>query len=421
MVRKAFNWNDGVVLPEHSKKKHKILSEYFRKYLITRCKIPFQTKFSLAIVDGFCGAGTYKCGSYGSPLIFIETLKNTFEEINIYRKTNRMKPISIECYFVFNDYNKDAIEQLKIMASSLESEIKDTSENLYLHFRYYNEKFEDIYPKIKKELFQLSYKNVIFNLDQAGYIHVSKAIIIDIMQSWKSAEIFLTFLISSILKYLSTNEDKDQTLKKFSSEIRKDVFSILKSPDEPISKVEFLGRAEQIVFEHLKQCATYTSPFSINNPDGYRYWFMHFANSYKARQVYNDVLHDNNSCQAHFGNCGLNMLSYSPNDGGMLYTFNDESREKSKEALHNDIPKLVSEHGDALTVEDFYIASYNGTVAHSNDIHDIFIENPDLQVITSKGGERRSSNTIKSTDTLKLKNQKSFFPMFSDIKKIKQQ
>ena len=48
MVEKSYDWEDGAELEEHTKKKHQILREYFREYLITRCKLPQQEKFRLA-------------------------------------------------------------------------------------------------------------------------------------------------------------------------------------------------------------------------------------------------------------------------------------------------------------------------------------------------------------------------------------
>jgi hypothetical protein len=142
---------------------------------------------------------------------------------------------------------------------------------------------------------------------------------------------------------------------------------------------------------------------------------MHFASSYRARQVYNDVLHQDGESQAHFGRSGLNMLSYDPSEEGMLYLFNSNSRELAKESLYDDIPRFVAESGDTLSMSDFYAAAYSETPAHSDDIHEMIIENPDLEVITESGGQRRQFNTIKPSDTLKVKSQKSMFFMFSDF------
>lgn len=180
-----------------------------------------------------------------------------------------------------------------------------------------------------------------------------------------------------------------------------------------MSKNSWLGAAERLVFEAFKLCAPFVSPFSINNPDGWRYWLIHFANYYRARQVYNNILHRNSSTQAHFGRSGLNMLSYDPaQDGGMLYLFDEPGREVAKTQLLEDIPRLISESGDAVAVGDFYESIYNITPAHADDVHAAIMGNPDLEVITSAGGERRKANTITVNDVLKLKTQRSFFPMF---------
>ena len=81
---------------------------------------------------------------------------------------------------------------------------------------------------------------------------------------------------------------------------------------ELLSGKEWLGAAGRIVFDRFRQCAPFVTPFAIHNPKGWRYRLIHLAASYRARQVYNDVLHDNSSQQAHFGRAGLRMLSYDP-------------------------------------------------------------------------------------------------------------
>ncbi len=65
MVAKKYKWADGATLEDHSRRKHKILREYFYQYLVVRCQIPQQAKFRLAVIDGFAGGGRYKCGSAG--------------------------------------------------------------------------------------------------------------------------------------------------------------------------------------------------------------------------------------------------------------------------------------------------------------------------------------------------------------------
>ncbi|HET6838304.1 MAG TPA: hypothetical protein VFH41_01060, partial [Bradyrhizobium sp.] len=173
------------------------------------------------------------------------------------------------------------------------------------------------------------------------------------------------------------------------------------------------GAAERLVFESFKRCSKFHSPFSINNQEGWRYWLIHFTSSYRARQEYNDILHQNKSAQAHFGRSGLNMLAYDAHDdSAMLYLFDEPARIEAKKQLYDDIPRLISCYGDAINVGDFYGSIYNATPAHTDDVHFAIIENPDLEVITADGGERRKANTIRANDTLRMRKQLSFPKFF---------
>lgn len=413
MVKKTYDWEGGAKLEDHTKKKHGILREYFRQYLITRCQLPMQEKFRIAIVDGFSGAGLYQCGSYGSPLIFVDVLIDTTNEINSYRVSQNLRPIQIECLLLLNDDDQSVIEMLRQNIAPLLVEAKDNNQNLHIQHEFFNNTFEEVYPDIKKRLKSAKCRNVLFNLDQCGYSDVTTNVIRDIISSWPSAEILLTFVITSMLTYLSPK--KGVTRVPLEPEVKLKIEALLNDSDSPLRKNEWLGEAEKIAFTHLKNCATYVSPFSINNPEGWRYWLMHFANSYRARQVYNNILHQEEASQAHYGRPGLHMLSYDPQNEGKLYLFDGDSRESAKEALYDDIPRFVAESGDTLVMQDFYAAAYSETPAHSDDIHEMIIDNPDMEVITESGGQRRKPSTIKAGDTLKLKSQRSMIFMFSEL------
>ncbi len=412
MVRKVYNWISGAPLEEHSKRKHKILREYVFDYLIVRCKLPRQVKFRLAIVDGFAGGGRYQCGTPGSPLIFIEEMKRATEAVNNLRFAQGFGQVEVECLLVFNDTSRDAIGLLKTHAAPLFAEVAATCPQLHLQAEYISEPFEAAYPKVKGILAKGRYRNVLFNLDQCGDSHVERTTIIDIMRSYPSAEIFYTFMISSLLAFLQHNEP--QQLRKRLEHLGVTLTDI-QAHNGLMTKSSWLGGAERIVFDAFRLCAPYVSPFSINNPDGWRYWLIHFANAYRARQVYNNVLRVNASLQAHFGRSGLNMLHYDPRDhDGALYLFDDDGRSSAKEQLLGDIPRLVTESGDAMSVVDFYEEIYNSTPAHADDVHAAIIESPDLEVLTPAGGARRKAHTIGIEDVIKLRRQRSFFPMFLD-------
>ncbi len=409
MAGKNYDWEGGVVLEPHTKKKHKILADYFRQYLLTRCQIPQLNRFRLVVVDGFAGGGLYRCGSYGSPLLFVDILEKTTKEINLIRASKGLGSVSIECLLLLNDSDKNVLELLKKNLSPLLAGIKANSTDLVVQAEFFNGKFEEVYEDLKNRLDQARCRNVLFNLDQYGYSQVTSPIIRDIMLSWRSAEVILTFVFSSMLTYLSPNENSSGV--PLEPEMKLRIYELLK--DNQVNKTEWLAGAEQVAFQYLKECAPYVSPFSLNNPDGWKYWLMHFASSYRARQVYNNVLHQDGDTQAHFGRSGLNMLSYDPRNDGQLYLFDNDSRNAAKQDLHDDIPRLIAHSRDTLSMEEFYQSAYSETPAHSDDIHEMIMENPDLEVVTSSGGERRKAHTIKIDDTLRLKSQKSMFFMFS--------
>ncbi len=413
MAEKPYQWAEGATLEEHSRRKHKILAEYFSEYLAVRCQRPQQTKFRLAIVDGFAGGGRYQCGSPGSPIIFIEELARASAAINAIRVGKNFDPVQIECLLVFNDFSKDAIESLKTNVAPALLEAVDGNGLIHLRVEYLNHAFEEAYPTIKRMLAQGRYGNVIFNLDQCGHSRVDRDTLLDMMRSHPSAEIFYTFAIKALLAFLRKHDPVKlgRQLQPFG--IAPGDLDVLSGG---VSTDRWLGAAERLVFDTFMTCAPFVSPFSIHNPEGWRYWLIHFANSYRARQVYNNVLHRNSTSQAHYGRSGLDMLTYDPShEGGSLYLFDAEGREHARTELISDIPRLISGTGDAVEVRDFYEGIYNATPSHADDIHSAIILNPDIRVITTAGGERRTAHSIKPTDVLKLKPQKSFyFPMFFD-------
>jgi three-Cys-motif partner protein len=316
-----------------------------------------------------------------------------------------MSPLDIECLLLVNDYEPDAIDLLKANISPIEAEIKQNVQQLHLRVEYFNEAFEQAYPAIRDRLVRGRYSNVLFNLDQCGYSHVEFRTLADIMQSFVSAEVFYTFVISSLLAFLQKDDARLLTEKLQPLGVSAQRLSEL---DALMNKSTWLATAERIVFDAFRNCAPYVSPFSINNPDGWRYWLIHFANSYRARQEYNNILHDNKTAQAHFGRLGLDMLAYDPAQEGILYLFDDHGRHLALSQLHDDIPRLVANFGDAIPIRALYGSIYNKTPAHMDDIHAVMIDNPDLEVITRSGASRRSPKSIKADDVLRLKTQRTF-------------
>ncbi|OYW34123.1 MAG: hypothetical protein B7Z41_03380 [Rhizobiales bacterium 12-66-7] len=410
MVERPYEWPEAT-LEDHSRRKHQILQQYFSRYLAVRCQRPQQERFRLAVVDGFAGGGRYRCGTPGSPLIFVEELRASVTTANIRRAAHGMKPLQIECLLVLNDANLDAIEMLKKNLAPLLAEVKENVPQLHVTPVYLSEPFETAYPKIKTLLEQGRFRSVVFNLDQCGHSRVRRRTLVDILRSYQRVEIFYTFSIGSLLAFLRASEPQALATQLAYIGLSD---NDLRELEGTMSKKSWLGVAEKLVFGAFRDCSSYVSTFSINNPDGWRYWLIHFANSYRCREEYNNILHQNSTAQAHYGRSGLNMLAYDPrHEEGTLYLFDQTGRASAKEQLMDDIPRFLTEVGDTIQVGSFYKSIYNTTPAHSDDIHAAIIENPDLEVITDVGGERRKANTIAVSDIIHLKRQRSLFSMFN--------
>lgn len=411
MVKKEWQWVAGEQLDEHSKCKLEILRAYFARYLEVRCQPPTR-KFRLAIVDGFAGGGRYECGTPGSPLIFLEELRTAAEAFNVKRAADGMPALDIGCLLILNDAGRDAIELLRERVEPLIAAAKEESSRLHLKVEYLNQSFEVAYPEIRDLLERERFRNVLFNLDQPGISHIERRMIINIMKSFPSAEVFYTFMIKSLLAFLRKS-DPERLARQFAFLGPEE--KVLGDLDAHMSKQEWLGAAERLVFEAFERCAKFVSPFSINNPEGWGYWLVHFANlSHRARQEYNNVLHDKSNMQAHFGRSGLHMLGFDPaHDDNQLGLFDKIARQRAIEQLTDDIPRLVTEFGDAIGVGEFYETIYNMTPAHMDDIHAAMIDSPDLEIITEAGGERRKPGTIKVSDTIRRKAQRSFSLLLS--------
>jgi len=268
------------------------------------------------------------------------------------------------------------------------------------HVNYFEGDFGNNLTSIAERVLASKVRNTIFNLDQYGHSDVSEQHLQAALSLTRSSEVFLTFSIKSFLAFISPS--KRQNNRVFDGQISE--ISLNKT------KKEWLAAVERVVFEEFQSLANFVSPFSINNQGGWEYWLVHFANSYRARQVYNDILHRKKNSQAHVGRSGLQMLRYTSIEETSLYLFDGPSRQGAREELLTDVPRFISDcTSDAsLSVGDFFDQTYNQTPAHSDDLNNALIKSPDIEVLTAAGGKRRKPQMIKRTDTIRLTPQRTF-------------
>lgn len=400
VISNHYDWSNGAEIKPHSRVKLEILSEYLRQYVSVRCGLPQQERFRLSIVDGFCGGGMYSCGTLGSPLVIIQSLSEISREVNIRRQTEGFKSINFQFYLYFNDIDASAIEALKIAVGGKLQEVADADTNAQFLTKFSVGDFGKNLPTIEHNIVASKVRNSIFNLDQYGYSDISEDTLQRVLNLTKSSEVFLTFSIQSFLTFVSPVKLQRSNL--FEGQISE--ISLNKT------KKAWLADVERLVFEELHTFAPFVSPFSINNTDGWEYWLVHFAQAYRARQVYNDILHRKKNSQAHVGRSGLQMLRYSSVEETSLYLFDQESRENARDQLLGDVPQFLTDSvkDQTLSVEDFYERTYNQTPAHSDDVNSALINSHEIEVVTSHGGKRRKAQMIRKSDFIRLAPQRTF-------------
>lgn len=400
MVKREYDWQNGANIEPHSKVKLEIVQEYIQEYVRVRCSLPQQERFRLTYIDGFSGAGEYNCGTLGSPLVVLQSLLEVSAEINFRRKVDGFKAISFEFFLYFNDLSEFAIQELRKRVDRFLEERDESVSGASFHVSYFEGDFGVNLSNIVQQVRRSKVKNTIFNLDQYGHSDVTENQLRSALSLTRSAEVFLTFSIRSFLAFISPN--RRQGSRMFDGKISD--ISLHKS------KKEWLAAVERVVFEEFQSLANFVSPFSINNPEGWEYWLVHFASSYRARQVYNDILHRKKNAQAHVGRSGLQMLRYSSIEETSLYLFDANSRSGAREALLADVPRYLTDFAPqtTLSVADFFDQTYNQTPAHSDDLNNALIRSPDVEVLTSTGARRRKPQMIKRTDTLRLAPQRTF-------------
>lgn len=412
MTKQEYDWTAGVVLKEHTRCKLDIIREYFHDYLRVKCSA-MNRSFRIAIVDGFAGGGRYKNGESGSPLVFLEELEQFVHEEQIRRKSQNLPEITVECLFIANEIDENANAKLDEHITNWKLANTVDPKVLSVDIKRFKQPFTQAYLDIKNLLLGKKFQNIIFNIDPCGYTQFQLSFLKDIMKSFRSPEIFYTFMIGSLFNYASW-ENKDRT----QNFLRELGFSLEKffRDDTLRTKNEWLGAAEKVVYDEFIQSANYVSPFAINqsNGTGYNYWLLHFSSSFRAREVYNDVLHRKAHSQAHVGRSGLRMLEYTADARGIgFFDFSPADRAKSLVELHNDIPSHISEFGDAMNIAEFKSSIYNSTPAHSEDIIQVLFENPDIEVYKEDGGRRKKASTISNSDFVRISPQRSFFSVLN--------
>ena len=223
-------------------------------------------RFRLAFVDGFAGAGRYVCGSPGSPVLVLETLKRTCAAINAARAVQGLKAVHIDVLLIVNDATSGVIGLCEENLVPVLGAIRDEEPYLSITLKSFECEFEEVYPQIKETVDRLGFKSsVLFNLDQCGHSQVQLETITDILRSYPAAEVFLTFAIDALISFLP-KQDKEELSRRLSLFGVK--FNSLYDMEDCMNNQAWLGAAERTVFDTFRGFGGVYKPILYKQSDG---------------------------------------------------------------------------------------------------------------------------------------------------------
>lgn len=173
-------------LDPHTTAKHEIL----RRYLAAWFPILGTYHSRIVYIDGFSGPGRYKNGEAGSPVIALEVA------------LSHRKSASGEIAFWFIEERDDRLEHLKqeLAAFTLPGHFKVTAEAGRFH-----EKFGKVLDALEADQYALA--PTFAFIDPFGFSGIPFSLIERLLKH-KRCEVFITFMVDAINRFLEHPEDK---------------------------------------------------------------------------------------------------------------------------------------------------------------------------------------------------------------------
>lgn len=367
----SFEWTDWQAgklpkLEAHSRAKLNVLRSYVTDYICILCADSFgRDSFRITLVDGFAGGGAYDEAEFGSPFVLLEAVAAAEAKIN----ANRQKPLQIDCHYYFVDKNTDALDCLRaqLEASPFKQCIGQT---IFLMPGSFRECQTEIVLKTKAR-FSRGGARAIFFLDQFGYTDVHPLMLRGISNELNNkAEFILNFAVSWFIDFTADTPDFRQILTNLGLDSEVSAEQLVQAKNT--SGADWRYVIEAMIGPAFRKIAgaPFFSPFYIAPIGNHRgYWLLHLAPHIRARSAMLDVYWQNANGHRHFGNLGLNMLSFKPsaNPEGYLsgFAFDEFAKQSAVTQLKDDFARVIHDsHQDGTRFRDFAEQYCNQTIAN---------------------------------------------------------
>ena len=257
----------------------------------------------------------------------------------------------------------------------------------------------------------------IFVLDQCGYDRVPFACIREIMRSVPNAEIILTFAADFLIDYLQ--EGRPNRRLKSIPELDLDALAARADKSDPLWRKLIQHELHSEVRRAAN--AKFYTPFFIHSQDSHRdLWLVHLSRHHRARDVMMGVHWDLQNSFAHYGKPGLKMLGYRP-DEDIIHTnqpyfpgfyFDDKAKALTREALFEELPRLIFEHPNSIDFKSLFSQISNETPATSGilrlSLYDLANEKQ-IIIKDETGRTIRRAGVQHDSDLILIPRQKRLF------------
>ncbi len=426
MAKGGYAWSLNGPLPvleDHSLAKHEVLRAYLVNYLRILAQSPHSEGVRVTLVDGFAGGGQYRLptGSVvgGSPLILLDALKEARALVSLDRQQrNIRKPYTIQAHI-------HLVEKHRATAAHLQRVIDDTPEAHVPNttVQIHGGSFDAALPHILKDVRTRQKKSgrSVFILDQYGWSQVNLEKVSTIFSELPSAEVFLTWMIDSLVNFLSKDmlEKLNPALARSGLGDALDAEKLLaiKAADSAEGDLTWRRAIQSLMTEQIRRVsgATYCTPFYIIPRQSRRgYWLLHLAQHLRANEEMKRIHWDNNNLH-HPGGAGFNMLGFVGTNGQLAFDnrFDAYAEQVTLDALREDIPKRVAQLRTPLRFGDLVQQTANETPARLKQLQEAVFaleKERNLIVRTKAGALRRNAHSLADDDVIELPTQMWLIP-----------
>ena len=408
---KKYIWSEGSIptIDVHSTKKHDVLKEYLRQYILILGGSPFQkNNLKATFIDGFSGGGIYLTPEGklydGSPLIFLETTQDASKELS----KSKGFEFKLDAHYIFIDKER---QYLRFLMNEMDKRgyKGKFGKKIFFYEGFFEHQIDKIIAHIKKRKGRA--RRCVFLLDQYGYSDVPLSAIRKIFRCLPKAEVILTFYVDYLIDYLCESNSCQKSLDKTNLS-----FDIGRIADYKSHK-RYRGLIQKELYRDIfnNSGTSFLTNFFIKSNDSHKsYWLLHLSTHPKARDEMQRVHWELQNHFSHEGEPGLFMLGYDPCADGFEckqdFLFSSHDRAINHKVLMEDIPRTLPE--DGISYNDFFLRHCNTTPSTSEMIRvavrDLYLED-EIRVFTENGKEKRRGKKIKDNDIIKRQDQRFIF------------